>query len=29
MKHENLVTMYDRVYAELLDAKVATHLEKS
>ena len=27
--HENFVTMYDRVYAAMVDAKVTTHLEES
>ena len=27
--HENFVTMYDRVHAEILDAKVTTPLEES
>ena len=26
--HENYVTMYDHVYASMMDAKVATPLEK-
>ena len=29
MTHENFVTMYDRVYAALVYAKVATHLDES
>ena len=27
--HENSITMYDRVYAAMVDAKVATPLEES
>ena len=29
MTHENFVTMYDRVYATMVDAKVATPMEES
>ena len=29
MTHENFVTMYDRVYAKMVDAKVATPMEES
>ena len=28
MTHENFVTMYDRLYAEMVDAKVATPLDE-
>ena len=27
--HENFITMYDRVYAAIVDAKLATPLDKS
>ena len=29
MTHENFVTMYDHIYAAMVDAKVATPLDKS